>query len=605
MANLTVLDRVKSLKKMGLADSSLTNIQKWLEGAEFEVFRNEIIKMIEDENVNELNDAFYKVIPFGTGGRRGKMGAGTNRINVRTIAESVQGFSEYLIECLGKEVSAERGVVVTYDARHHSVEFAKISAQVFAANGIKVYFFGGVRSTPQLSFTIRHMKAIGGVMISASHNLPSDNGIKVYWTHGGQVVAPHDANIIKKVTAVREIKMEDFEVGLKNRKIVMLDANVDKAYAETVGNLSLGNYRDVHVVFTPLNGCASTSFLPVLRHVGFKQIDEVKEQMNLDPDFSGVTNQIPNPEVRTSMDIATAQAKKAGADLVLASDPDADRIGVVSRESLGSENYIFLNGNQIGVLIFDYITRELKKKNALPANGVLVKTVVTTDLLTKIADDNNLETISDLPVGFKYIADAMENRMQGKTFLFGAEESHGYLYGDYARDKDGAVAALLVCEYAAWLKKEGRTLYEQLENIKREYGYYRELLLGVFYKGMDGMEKMQKIMNELRRDMPTEIAGLKVVSVLDQLKTEVFPDNALVFYLNSEKTIRLVVRPSGTEPKVKYYAAVGHAVGIDKSDAEYELIRRQCDELALKILDDISAKAENISAGGKRFDVLG
>ncbi|MBU1613478.1 phospho-sugar mutase, partial [Patescibacteria group bacterium] len=477
MGNISFLENLEKLKKSGLVEAAFLNIKKWLEGDEYKEFWGEIEQMIAKEDIAELNDAFYQMIPFGTAGRRGKMGVGTNRINVRAIAESAQGFSEYLIECFGANQTSERGVVVTYDVRHHSLDFAKITAQVFSANGIKAYFFDNIRSTPQLSFTIRYKKAIGGVMISASHNPPSDNGIKVYWEHGGQVVPPHDANIIKKVSEVKGINLEDFEAELKAGKIVMLDESADKAYAEAVGNLSLGDYRDVHVVFTPLHGCASTSFLPVLRRVGFNHIDEVAEQMTLDPDFSQVAKQIPNPEVPISLGMATDQAKKSHADLVVAADPDADRIGVVSRESLASDNYIFLNGNQIGVLIFDYITRELKKKNALPANGVLVKTVVTTDLLTKIAEDNNLETIPDLPVGFKYIADAIENRMLDKVFLFGAEESHGYLYGDYARDKDGAVAALLICEYAALLKKEGRTLYEQLENIKREYGYYRELLL--------------------------------------------------------------------------------------------------------------------------------
>ncbi|HAT03395.1 MAG TPA: hypothetical protein DCS29_01285 [Candidatus Magasanikbacteria bacterium] len=616
---MDTISRLQTLREKGLVENAFLNIQKWLEDDEYVEFKSDILDLIEKEDIDELNDAFYKVIPFGTGGRRGKMGVGTNRINARTIAESAQGFSDYLIDYFGINQAKIRGVVVTYDIRHNSEKFAKIAASVFAANNIKVYFYEGVRSTPQLSFSIRYKNAVGGAMISASHNPPTDNGIKVFWETGGQVVPPHDANIIEKVSRVRHIERLDFEEAKEKGIIEMLDDSVDTSYHETVGKLSLGDYRDIDIVFTPLHGCATTSFLPVLKRVGFGSIFEVEEQMSIDPDFSHVAKQIPNPEVPISLELATDYARKKKADIVLSADPDADRIGVVSRDRLDSDNYIFLNGNQIGVLIFDYITKRLKDIHEDLSRKMMIKTVVTTDLLVKIAADNDIDSITDLPVGFKYIADAIETRLNGKEFLFGAEESHGYLYGDYARDKDGAVAALLICEYAALLKQEGRTLFEQLEYIKKEYGYYRELLQAVFFYGMDGMDKMLKIMDVLRKNLPKEFCGLRVETVLDQLTKKVidprtglivgtyegFSDNALVFYLNTEKTIRVVVRPSGTEPKIKFYAAVGREVGVDKSWDEYAKVKKEVDELVHKILEEFVVLAEGMSSGGERFEVLG
>ncbi len=609
--------KLEELRKKGLVDSAFKNINDWLSNSDCQSFFGEIEKMILDSNVDDLNNAFFQVIPFGTGGRRGMMGVGSNRINIRTISESAQGFADYLIEYFGSKV-LKKGIVVTYDVRHNSRLFAEIAASVFAGNNFKVYFYEGVRSTPQISFTIRKMKVVGGAMISASHNPPSDNGIKIYFDNGGQIVPPHDKNIINKVMAVKKIKTIDFDKAKQSGKIKILGKKVDQDFIDTVSKLSLGNYRDVHILFTPLNGCASTSFLPVLKNVGFKKIETVKSQMACDPDFKGVAKQIPNPEVPISLDIATKQAKKSKVDVLVAADPDADRIGVVSPKTIKKENYVFMNGNQIGVLLLDYITKILSKKTDLK-KSMVIKTVVTTDLLTKIAVDNGCKVITDLPVGFKYIGNAIDERLKGNKFLFGAEESHGYLYGDYARDKDGAIAALLICEYAALLKKEGKTLFEQLEIIKKKYGYYRELLQAVFYKGMDGMDKMKKIMDKIRSKLPTKVSGLEVFTVLDQLEKKFidpktskvvgkyigFPDNALIFYLNKEKTIRVVVRPSGTEPKIKFYAACGMEVGEEKSEKEYNEIKLKCDKLVHEILEDFVLRAEKISAGGERFEILG
>ena len=613
------LNQLADLQQKGLADSAIVNIKKWLGSEEYQSFWPEIGGLIEEKNITELNDAFYKVIPFGTGGRRGKMGVGTNRINARTIAESAQGVADYLKDFFGEEEIKRRGAVVTYDVRHNSRAFAEVAAGVFAANGLKVYFYDGVRSTPQISFTVRFKKAIAGAMISASHNPPSDNGIKIYWANGGQILPPHDVGVIEKVSQVDKINILDFQEAVATGKIVMLGEEVDSLYQEAVAQMSLGNFREAKIVFTPLNGCAVTSFLPVLHRLGFKNIIEVKEQMTPDPDFLHVAKQIPNPEVPISLDLATQLAKKEQADLVVAADPDADRIGVVSRKSLAGNDFVFLNGNQIAVLLLDYIIKRKKANQTLPQSGVVIKTVVTTELLAKIAIDNNLEVIGDTPVGFKYIAEAIDNQLAGREFIFGAEESHGYLFGDYARDKDGAVAALLICEYASWLKQENKTLFEQLEEIKKKYGYFRELLQAIYFTGMDGMVKMEKIMNVLRADLPKEINGFKVVSVLDQLNKKFidpqsglvvgdykgYADNALIFYLNAEKTDRVVVRPSGTEPKIKFYVAVGKEVGLDKTEIEYEQIKQEANKQALALLELFVKRAEEISPGGERFEILG
>lgn len=605
---------IEELQQNGLVDSAAQNIQTWLSDPLYASFTDELTTLMEAGDVNALNDAFYQVIPFGTGGRRGRMGIGTNRINEYTIGVSAQGFAEYLIAHFGEQEVKTRGMVVTYDVRHNSERFAKAAASVFAANGIKVFFFDDVRSTPQISFTIRFKKAIGGAMISASHNPPTDNGIKIYWETGGQLLPPHDQNTIDTVNAVKEIKTGDFETFVASGQIEMMDEAADIAYHDAVGDLSLGQYRDATIVFTPMHGVATSSFLPVLKRVGFNNIVELESQMNPDADFTHVKDQTPNPEVPQSLDLAVEKAKEVNADIVLAADPDADRIGVVSRKYLDSNEYVFLNGNQIGVLLLDYITQERDC-----SGGVVVKTVVTTDLISAIAKANSIHVISDLPVGFKYIGDAIEERLAGREFIFGAEESHGYLYGDYARDKDGAIAALFISEYASKLKQQGHTLYEQLERIKKKYGYYRELLQAVFYHGMDGMDKMLGIMDSLRQDLPTEIGGLQVHAILDQEqkvwldgqtgeKTEEyvgFPNNALVFYLNEDHSIRVVVRPSGTEPKIKFYAAVGLPVGEEKSAEEYEAIKKQADELAHKILEWMVSRAESVADGGERYQVLG
>lgn len=603
-------DRIHALQAQGLVEAAATRIDQWLTDDQFLSFRDELNALVDEGNINELNDAFYQVIPFGTGGRRGKMGVGTNRINAYTIAVSAQGFAEYLIAHFGKEEVQERGIVVTYDVRHNSPEFARVAAEVFGANGIRVLFFEGARSTPQISFMVRHTKAVGGAMISASHNPPADNGIKIYWETGGQVLPPHDGKIIETVNAVQEIQQGNFDELKEAGTIEMQDDTADQAYYEAVGELSLSDHRDVSIVFTPMHGVATTSFLPVLRHVGFSGIVELESQMTPDGDFTNVPDATPNPEVPTSLVPAIEKATAVGADLVLAADPDADRIGVVSRKSFDGNEFQFLNGNQIGALLLDYITQEKTYEH-----GVVVKTVVTTDLITAIAQANGLEVITDLPVGFKYIGDAIEERMAGKTFVFGAEESHGYLFGDYARDKDGAIAALLISEFAAKLKQEGKTLFQQLEEIQKKYGYYRELLQAVFYHGMDGMEKMTGIMAQLRSALPTEIAGAPVFEVLDQHKKVVldgqtgekirdyvgFPNNALVFYVNKERSARVVVRPSGTEPKIKFYAAVGAPVG----DEELSTVKAHVDDEVHRYLEAFVSMAEQMADGGERFAILG
>ncbi len=611
--------QLADLQKKGLVESAVTYITRWLESTELQPFHKEIMGLIERGDVMALNDAFFKPIPFGTAGIRGVMGVGANRINIRTISQAAQGYVNYLKKYHSADALAERGMVITYDVRHHSKEFAEAAAGVFAQNGCKVYFYSGVRSTPQISFSIRNLGAVGGAMISASHNPPADNGIKLYWENGGQLVPPHDGKVIAEGEAVTQVTTINFEEALQAKKIIMLDESIDEDYQEAVSKQSLGENRDVHIVFTPLHGCASTSLLPVLRRAGFKYIDEVRGQMPFDPDFKGVTKQIPNPEIPESLDKAILQAKQSNADIVLAADPDADRIAVVSKAAPGSEEYIFLNGNQIGVLLLDYITRQRKVAGTLPIGGVVIKTIVTSELISQIATENGLSLIGDVPVGIKYIADAIDNRLNGKPFVFAAEESHGYVCGTYGREKDSASAGLLISEFAALLKSQGKTLAQELDVIKKKYGYYREIQQSLYFTGMDGMHKMLKIMDVLRNNLPTEIGGQPVYSVLDQQNKKIidpqngkllgeyigFPDNALIFYLTPNKNTRVVVRPSGTEPKIKFYVAVGELVGEDKTDSEYKGIQKSVNDVAFKLVASLVAFAETISAGGKKSDILG
>ncbi|NIQ88822.1 MAG: phospho-sugar mutase, partial [Deltaproteobacteria bacterium] len=472
-----LIDKAKNgFQALDVAVEHQREALKWLEiWLTDDVFRDyvpQITYLIESEKWNFLLDSFYQVIPFGTGGRRGLVGIGPNRINPWTIQASAQGHAQYLVNQHGKEAQ-ERGVVLSYDVRKYTQrgvyddsltnpimnldgpQLAEAAAAVYAANGIKVYIFDGARSTPALSFSIRHLNAVSGDMFSASHNLPTDNGKKVYDQHGGQLIPPDDQILVDEVTKkVKEIKIMNFDEAKEKGLIAYVDEEVDTAFLEAICNVSLSQERGVDISYAPLHGTGLSSIYPALQKLGFN-VTLDRRTSNPSGNFENVTFNIPNPEVIESFETSIPFAEEINADLIISSDPDADRIGVMARHR---DSYEFVNGNEIGIVLTNYVISKYKAKGTLDPNSVVIKTGVTTSLIEGIAQENNIHCIGDLLVGFKYIGDEMnklENNNRIQDFIIGAEESHGILTGDYCRDKDAAGAAVWIAELAAELKKDG------------------------------------------------------------------------------------------------------------------------------------------------------
>ena len=559
------IDRVKdAFQRNDLSIDSFNRLTNWLTGEEYKSFHGELHELIDSNSWDELEDRFYTIIDFGTGGRRGARGAGTNRINTRTIAESAQG----LAACIHDKGNPERGVVVTFDTRHQSREFARTVCEVLAGNNIPSYMYDQPRSTPQLSFSIRHLNAQAGCMISASHNPPSDNGIKVSWADGGQVVPPYDKEIIRHVTEVENVQSMDFDKAVTNGLITIAGKELDEAYLETLKSLSLSNKRNARIAYSPLHGVGATNVVKLLESLDF-DLHTCEEQMTPDPDFTTVKNHLPNPELPDAMEHVTQYAEKIQADIALASDPDADRIGacIPCPKWYKPSGWMFLTGNQIGALILDHVVSRLKKSGRMPDHPVLIKTIVTTELLDAICKANKIEVISDLLVGFKYIAEVTDQLPEHKTPIFQTEESHGYNRGVFVRDKDSAPAALHLAELASELKDQNQTLFDKLFDLYRTYGLFVEHTRSVFYHGKTGREKMIKIMEKLRSHPPRAIGNYKLHHLIDRASNmivnangtvigtiEQHTGNVLQFCFEASGINRLTARPSGTEPKIKFYA---------------------------------------------------
>ncbi|MDX9702892.1 MAG: phospho-sugar mutase [Candidatus Auribacterota bacterium] len=559
-------------------------IQEWLGNDYDQDTRSEIQKLIDDGNHKELTDRFYQDLDFGTGGLRGVIGAGTNRINTYTIRKATQGLATYIIKQGPSAV--KKGVAVAYDSRHKSPEFALETALVLAGNGIKAYLYESLRPTPLLSFAVRYLGAQGGVNVTASHNPKEYNGYKVYWDDGGQVVPPHDKNIIsevRQITSLSQVKLLDKETALKRGLLIYIGEEVDNAYIDKVLPLSLNPQivkqvgDSVSIVFTPLHGAGITMIPKLLDRMGFKRLHIVEQQKDPDPDFSTVVS--PNPEESAAMKLALEKARELDADIVLATDPDADRLGVAVKDSKGK--FVLLSGNQTGSLIIYYVLSQLKAKGKLPENGVVIKTIVTTELQREIAAGFDIECI-DVLTGFKYIAEKiLEFETQGvpgkpsKIFLAGGEESYGYLIGTHVRDKDAVIAAAIIAEIAAYARFKNTTVFGILEEIYREYGYYSEKLKSLVYKGKEGMDTISSIMRQLRENPPKTVAGVKVNYIGDYQKgitvepikkqtigtIDLPASNVLAFCLIDGTTI--TIRPSGTEPKIKIYLS-----SMEKNDSK-------------------------------------
>jgi phosphoglucomutase/phosphomannomutase len=574
-------------------DSALKWLETWLTDDAFKDYVPQIAYLIEAEKWAFLLDSFYQVIPFGTGGRRGLVGVGPNRINTWTIQASAQGHSQYLIRQYGEQ-ARQRGVVLAFDVRKYTQKgiydealanpvmnldgrrLANAAAAVYTANKIKVFMFKEERSTPELSYAIRHLNAVSGDMFSASHNLPTDNGKKVYDQYGGQLIPPDDQFLVDEVSGnVTEIKVIDIDEAKENGLIDVIDEQVDDAYYHAVGRVSLSDERELKIVYSPLHGTGLTSVYPILKKLDF-DITLDPETSNMSGAFENVTFNIPNPEVIESFDHSLPFARKVGADILISTDPDADRIGVMIDHS-GS--WQFLTGNEIGIILTNYAISKYRSNGRLNRNSVVVKTDVTTSLMQKIALENEVKCIGNHLVGFKYIADEM-NKIEKEgnidDFIFGAEESHGYLTGNYARDKDAACAAIWLCEHAAELKKQQKTLLDDLNDIYATYGYCHNYLTEIRLLGAKGMEQISLIMDHLRDTKIESFDNFRVKERLDRRrgdpqphlsKTDTSARNMLIYFIGDlpqTAGIKITVRPSGTEPKIKmYFEVIGKPCNLE------------------------------------------
>ena len=526
--------------------------KQWLSEDYDQATRDEVKRLMENDP-KELEECFYRNLEFGTGGLRGIMGVGTNRMNKYTVGMATQGVANYLKENF-KDLP-QISVAVSFDSRNNSAEFAKITANVFAANGIKVYLFDSLRPVPELSYSIRHLKCQSGVMVTASHNPKEYNGYKAYWEDGAQVTAPHDTNIINEVLKITSPAMVKFEGGQEN--IQMVGADVDEAYLSDVSTLlvspeSVKNHADMKMVYTPLHGTGITLVPKILSRMGFNNLSLVEAQVVSDGNFPTVKS--PNPEENSALEMAVALAEEKGADLVMATDPDADRVGIAIRDNEGK--ITLLNGNQTASILTYYLLRRWKELGKLNENTYIVKTIVTTELMAAMAQAFGVKCYNVL-TGFKYIASIIRENEGKATFIGGGEESYGYNAGEFVRDKDAVITCALIAECAAWCADQGKTLYQLLQDIYAEFGLYKESLISLTKKGKAGLEEIQGMMKSYRENPPATIAGSPVVKVIDYNKPEqtgLPKSNVLQFYTEDGSVVS--VRPSGTEPKIKFYFGV-------------------------------------------------
>ncbi|MCF6466679.1 phospho-sugar mutase [Clostridium sp. Cult2] len=524
----------------------------WLNNEYFDEETKNELKSIKDDEV-EIEDRFHTDLTFGTAGLRGKIGAGTNRMNSYTVSLATQGLADTIVS-KGKE-AMKKGVAIAYDVRHFSKEFSEIAARVLAANGIKVYLFDDIRPTPLLSYTIRRLKTISGIVITASHNPKDYNGYKVYWEEGSQILDDIAHDILSNINNIGDfsnIKIIDLEEGLNKGLIQYIGNEIDDEYVEKVKALGINDDidKEVKVIYTPLNGTGNKLVRRVLKERGFTKVYVVPEQEEPDPDFKTVG--YPNPEDVRAFEYAKRYGKEKEADILIATDPDCDRVASMVRDSKGE--YVFLNGNQTGALLVDYILSSRDKKGTIPKNGAIVKSIVTGDLSRAIADDYNVATLETL-TGFKHICGkANEFDKTGEhTFIFGYEESIGYVYNTIVRDKDGVISSMLITEMAAFYKKKGKTLLDRLEELYEKHGYYLEKLISIVLEGVEGKERINRIMDSFRETPITTIEDMELVKTIDYLYDDTGnpKSNVLKYFFHDGSWY--AVRPSGTEPKIKIY----------------------------------------------------
>ncbi len=564
-------------------------VNQWLEGSYDAATKASIQALLDAQNYTELTDAFYQDLAFGTGGLRGVMGVGSNRVNRYTLGAATQGLSNYLKQSFPDTALK---VAIAHDSRNRSKEFARITAEVFAANDIYVYLFDDLRPTPELSFAIRELGCQSGVVITASHNPKEYNGYKAYWVDGGQIVAPHDKNVISEVN---KVAVDDIKFDGKPENIEMIGAAMDEKYLAQIQALSFSpevikRQKDLKIVFTPIHGTSVTLVPQILQQMGFENVHIVEEQALPDGNFPTVL--YPNPEEAEALSMGLAKAKELDADLLMGTDPDADRVGIALKNHHGE--WQLLNGNQTATLLINHLIQARKKAGKMQGNEYIAKTIVTTNLLDEIALKNGLEVFNTL-TGFKYIAEVIRENEGKKYFLGGGEESYGYLAGEFVRDKDAILACALIAEMVAFAKDEGRSPFEKLIDIYTEYGYYYETLISLTRKGKAGADEIKAMMQGFRDAPPKMLGGSAVVQLADYNASEMTDlrtgektpidletSNVLQFFL--EDGSKVSARPSGTEPKIKFYVSVKTPLN---SRAEYDATEAKMKEKVAQIVKDL------------------
>ncbi|WP_346238169.1 phospho-sugar mutase [Niabella insulamsoli] len=567
-------------------------IDQWLQGRYDEDTKNEIRKL-QNENSSELADSFYQNLEFGTGGLRGIMGVGTNRMNKYTVGMATQGYANYLKKSFS---DGEVKVAIAHDSRNNSRFFAETTANVFAANGIKVFLFESLRPTPELSFAIRTLGCQGGVVCTASHNPKEYNGYKAYWNDGGQLVPPHDKNVIKEVEQIKSVDDVKWSGGASN--ITIIGKEMDEQYIEMVKGLSvypevIEKHSDLKIVYTPIHGTGITLVPQVLERFGFKNVHIVEEQQTPDGNFPTVA--YPNPEEKETMSIGLQKAKELNADILLGTDPDADRVGIGIKNNKGE--WVLMNGNQTAVLAFNYVLEARKEKGIAQPNDMIITTIVTTGMADGLASGNGVACYRVL-TGFKWIAEMIRLKEGKENYVIGGEESFGLMIGDKIRDKDAVSAVALLCEMAAYEKDKGKTLFDKLIELYIKYGFYKEDLISITKKGMDGQQQIAAMMEAYRNDPPQSINGSKVLKVLDYdsgIETDMQTRDATPINLPKSNVLQFITedgslisaRPSGTEPKIKFYFSVKEQLD---SAADFDRVNQKLDEKIQAIISDMKLK---------------
>jgi len=563
----------------------------WLRAPYDDATRGAVQELFDSKQFTELTDSFYKDLEFGTGGLRGIMGVGTNRMNKYTIGRATQGLSNYLLKTCPEQTIK---VAISFDSRNNSQTFARLVADVFSANGIQVYLFSELRPTPHLSFAVRHLGCHAGVMLTASHNPKEYNGYKAYWNDGGQLVPPHDKNVIKEVYAIEgpdEIRFTPNEANIHLLGKEMDDAYLNAIRALTIRPETVKRQKDLKIVFSPIHGTGVTLVPPALQRWGFDNVQVVEEQAQPDGNFPTVV--YPNPEEEEAMSLAVRTGERIGADVIFATDPDADRVGAAVRNSSGA--YQLLNGNQIGSLLVNYVLSAKSEQGDLRPDDYVVKTIVTTNLIADIARQYGV-TYYDTLTGFKYIGELITLKNGKGRFLVGGEESYGYLVGELVRDKDAVVSAVFIAEMAAYYKDQGKTLFDALVDLYIRHGYYKEKLISLTKKGKAGAEEIKAMMERLRSNPPQTLGGIEVAEIKDYQSSESYhlktgkreaislPQSDVLQFITVDGDV-ISARPSGTEPKIKFYCSVRQP--LEKA-SDLERVGRELDERVDRIMKDIA-----------------